>query len=498
MNINIGTDMDTSTVEHNVDKNYPQEQCAWPDERCLKPRPKKRSTPPIHKGHHNATSCPICTYCKEHQYIDTGLSLVDLISDETVIKWISTNEMIGTVREAYVYKKMNSLGPHRALCPLDNIQFDLKNRRYGLVLKRAAGDLDHYIICQSFREIIGTITAEHLLFDILSLLVDMHQIGIVHRDIKPGNILIFPKNNKQEHEPQICLADFGNASISYGLDETVNFTDGVCTIVYAPPEDATGELNDRFDIYCLASTVVHFIMFPDRCEQLGEVSKHLSYISQSLNKPQLADLLALMLQSNPNARPSAITALQSPVFDIFRDDKTITTSTYSTYSDSHRQMETHYSTQQYSSAIGFVISIPQQDNDVTDATLYNHFTVGTLDHLLFRLSQEFQMRPCGRYALFHMYEKSKAKNPFLQRKRRLTKKQGLWAACASAIVACCTESHGFVPDFAAEVVIEYMETHVRGRFKTPIANAFQSHSMLLCSNEILVEYDFMIPLHLVS
>lgn len=440
--------------------------------RSLRPRLKKRSTPPVHKGHHDAKSCPICIHNKRHHYIDTGLSLVDIVSEQNVVKWISTNEMIGTVREAYVYKKMGALGSHRALCPLDDIQFDLKHRRYGLVLKRAAGDLDHYIICQSFRDMIGVITAEQVLFDILSLLVDMHEIGVVHRDIKPGNILVFPKASGEDgSEPRICLADFGNASISYGLDETVHFTDGVCTVVYAPPEDATGQLNDRFDIYCLASTVLHFIMFPNRCEQLGELHQHLHYISHFLAKPQLAELLSQMLDPNSSDRPSARNALQSPIFDCFRDE--------------HKH-----------AALGFTMATPDvigHDSD-DDRWRADSFAVGTVDHLLLTLCQEFQMRPCGRNTLFQMYEDSKRKNAYLQRKRKLTKKQGLWAACASAIVACCTESHGFVPEFAAEVVIEYMEKHVSSRFKTPVADAFRSQTMLICANDILVECDFVIPL----
>lgn len=492
--------------------------------RDKKPQSKirKRSTPPIHKGHHNSISCPVCMDRRRHGYIDTGISVVDLISSDHVIKWISANEMVGTVREAYVYKKLGNNNPN--LCTLDSIQFDAKGQRYGLVLKRAAGDLDHYIICQSFREQIGEITAEQLLYDILRLLVDLHNVGIVHRDIKPGNILVFPSESKDLNNndsiqricPRICLTDFGNSSITYGLDDTIKFTDGVCTIVYAPPEDSSGILDSRFDMYCLASTVLHFIMFPYRCQQLGNIEDHLHYIANNLGKQALSNLLAQMLHIQASERPTALEALK--ICETFEDivvdytNQSNTTQNISSLNYNSSQnpgsLDNNFIPNPTLAYVGFskeikdiemldikpnIDKIKNTEENINADRAAN--IPNTMEHLLWELCNAFQLRPCGFRTVLRMFQESKSKNTFLQPKRNITKKQGLWAACTVAVVACCTETHGFIPEFAAEFVIEYMETHVQTKFKTPISRAFQSNSIMLCTNVILTQFDYLIPVY---
>jgi hypothetical protein len=91
--------------------------------------------------------------------------------------------------------------------------------------------------------------------EIGSALKYAHDQGIIHRDVKPGNMLLGP----QEH---LLLADFGIAKV---VDETTALTHtgtGVGSPEYMAPEQATGKADYRSDIYALG--VVIFQMLTGR------------------------------------------------------------------------------------------------------------------------------------------------------------------------------------------------------------------------------------------
>ncbi|WP_109519474.1 serine/threonine-protein kinase [Mycolicibacter heraklionensis] len=84
-----------------------------------------------------------------------------------------------------------------------------------------------------------------------------HQRGLLHRDVKPGNILI---ETPSSGPPRIALSDFGIAREivdSAGLTAT-NLTVG--TVAYAAPEQLLGQaLDGRADQYALAATTYHLL-----------------------------------------------------------------------------------------------------------------------------------------------------------------------------------------------------------------------------------------------
>ena len=84
-----------------------------------------------------------------------------------------------------------------------------------------------------------------------------HQRGLLHRDVKPANILL---TNPEDGERRILLADFGIArrhdDIS-GLTAT-NMTVG--TVAYCAPEQLMGgDIDGRADQYALACTAFHLL-----------------------------------------------------------------------------------------------------------------------------------------------------------------------------------------------------------------------------------------------
>ena len=134
-----------------------------------------------------------------------------------------------------------------------------------------------------------------------------HAVGVVHRDIKPGNILLDANGNA-------TITDFGIALVtSRRARELLGSTTG--TPLYMSPEQALGEQVDgRSDVYALG--VVLYEMLTGTCPFSGRnatevIAKHISapIPKVSEREPQmpvaLVRLVDRMLSKEPAGRPTA-------------------------------------------------------------------------------------------------------------------------------------------------------------------------------------------------
>ncbi len=147
--------------------------------------------------------------------------------------------------------------------------------------------------------------ARRLMIQVARGLRDAHRAGIIHRDIKPGNLLV-------DGEEHLKVADFGLAKPS---DPNLSLTRGntvMGTPYYMAPEQALGEpLDHRADMYSIGCTFHHLLAGEppfDGPSQMAVIAKHLKEKPTPIRQraprvpPRLAGILDRLLEKEPAKR----------------------------------------------------------------------------------------------------------------------------------------------------------------------------------------------------
>jgi len=163
---------------------------------------------------------------------------------------------------------------------------------------------------------LSTDLARQVLLGVTSALAAAHARGIVHRDVRPANILW------DEEQNQALLADFGSAALlaTSGEDATRLTQTGemVGNPKYLSPEQLLDQdLTELADMYALG--VLGFELYTGEGPYEARtntqwITAHLSGQPRDLKQmrpdvdPEVADLLTRCLNREPNHRPSAASA----------------------------------------------------------------------------------------------------------------------------------------------------------------------------------------------
>jgi serine/threonine protein kinase len=167
-------------------------------------------------------------------------------------------------REAEVGQKINH--PNIVHC-LEAGQDPQSGRRY-LVMEYVKGQSAQAILDREGP--IPLADATRVVLDIARALEELHHKGYVHRDVKPGNILV-------AEDGRAKLADLGVAKPLADTAELTSFDTGVGTPFYMPWEQTLNAslVDARSDLFALGATFYHLITgrvpFPGK--DVAEVSR---------------------------------------------------------------------------------------------------------------------------------------------------------------------------------------------------------------------------------
>jgi serine/threonine protein kinase/Flp pilus assembly protein TadD len=140
-----------------------------------------------------------------------------------------------------------------------------------------------------------------------------HQMGVVHRDIKPGNLMVDGRGN-------LWVTDFGLAQFQTDASLTVS-GDLIGTVRYMSPEQALAKrilIDHRTDIYSLGVTLYELLTLrpafagKDRQELLRQITFEEPCRPRRLNRalpPELETIVLKAMEKNPADRYATAQAL---------------------------------------------------------------------------------------------------------------------------------------------------------------------------------------------
>lgn len=189
----------------------------------------------------------------------------------------------------------------------------LSSGRYYMTTDFVEGDTLYQVLEKE--EWLPVLEALTVTEQILAVLEAAHSHGIIHRDVKPGNIMIQRDSNNQI---SAMLLDFGIAALSQGtdaVDPKITSAEQVMvagTPQYMSPEQAAGDANFDFRIDIYALGVVLYEMLTGTAPFTGDsvvsiLVKHLTQppapFAKKLGIPSsVEDLVFRAMAKNPEDR----------------------------------------------------------------------------------------------------------------------------------------------------------------------------------------------------
>ncbi|AKJ00620.1 serine/threonine protein kinase [Archangium gephyra] len=161
--------------------------------------------------------------------------------------------------------------------------------------------------------------AIRLILEVLGALSAAHAVGVIHRDLKPGNIFVVLESNGTEY---VKVLDFGLAkqgATPNGATPQTRASMIVGTPEYMAPEQACGQpVSPRTDLYAVG--IILFEMLTGRLPFRGDSPMHVAIQQVQAQPPapaslvdglppELDELVLRLLSKEPEQRPASAEAV---------------------------------------------------------------------------------------------------------------------------------------------------------------------------------------------
>lgn len=218
-------------------------------------------------------------------------------------------------REVTLFRLLRErMGEHPNIVRLYDVFFD--EPPYYIVMEAVDGrDLSHWWEDKRARERLPMQTRLEIVAQVADALAAAHDAGVIHRDVKPSNVLISYRNNV---EIQVKLTDFGIGQVvsdellagrtAAGFTQTFmgsEMSSRSGTQLYMAPEVVAGRpASTRSDIYSLGVVLYQLVT--------GDLGRSLAPDwRKDVADPLLADLMAPCFAGNPEERYAGAAELAS-------------------------------------------------------------------------------------------------------------------------------------------------------------------------------------------
>jgi len=161
-------------------------------------------------------------------------------------------------------------------------------------------------------------------FKILQAIYNAHANDVIHRDIKPQNIMY------DDIKDEITIIDFGSSKIKTIIDKETTMP--MYSENYSAPEVVRGnDITERCDYYSLGAVFFEMLF----CEEASSSQAMIETISKKSTNESIKNIICSMLQEQQEDRPESISAIMD-VFSNAIGELNTTADEYLIYIDSDK------------------------------------------------------------------------------------------------------------------------------------------------------------------